>query len=447
MKRSILWMTAIVMGFSACKKNDDNTPAPNPNPLPDAAAKLKDSVLLYSKDIYLWYDQIPSTFNARNYADADKIMRAIRNYSVETGFSAPVDRWSFAYKQTDWDNASNGVITDFGMNVFFMAEGDLRVRHVEEHSAAGKAGIRRGWRITKINGNTNITTSNADFIVNGVYNSNSSTFTFTLPDGSSVDKTLNAVLYQEQPVVFDSVYDVTGGKAGYMVFNSFLGDTNAIYNEFSRVFNGFASQNVKDVIIDLRYNGGGYVTVAQKLANYLINNSGNGQMMMRQEFNNKYTSFNEVTEFKKLGNLNVNRVFFIVSNNTASASELVINNLKPHMNVVLVGPSATYGKPVGYFPIPVGDWYIFPVSFRSVNKNAEGNYYNGIPTNNTSSDGLDKDWGDINEASFSSILKFLNTGNFRMQRTETYPDEKVNKGNIELDRDKFKGMVEPVRFR
>ena len=114
-------------------------------------------------------------------------------------------------------------------------------------------------------------------------------------------------------------------------------------------------------LLILRYNGGGYVSVQQKLANYLVSIAANGNVMMNQEYNDKYTQYNETTEFGKIGSLNLSRIFFIVSDNTASASELLINNMKPWMDVKFVGPEASYGKPVGYFPIPVGDWYIFPV--------------------------------------------------------------------------------------
>ena len=71
------------------------------------------------------------------------------------------------------------------------------------------------------------------------------------------------------------------------------------------------------------------------------------------------------------------------------------------MDVQMVGPSKTYGKPVGFFPVPVGDWYIFPVSFRSTNKNGQGNYFNGMDLNNQIADGLDKDWGDVDRKLFA----------------------------------------------
>ncbi|HEY8688554.1 MAG TPA: S41 family peptidase [Chitinophagaceae bacterium] len=449
-----------VSAVTACKKTQDvaatTTPTPTPVAVTTDPEKIKDSTLLYSKDVYLWYNQIPSTFDARSFADPVAIMTAIRQYSIEPGFSAAVDRWSFAMKKTDWDNLSGGLGTtfgttsatngDFGLGVFFNIEGDLRVKSVEKESPSGLAGVRRGWRITKINGSTNITTSNASVIVDAVYNSTQSTFTFIKPDGNSVDIILTTAHYQEHPVYLDTVYTVNSKKTGYLVFNSFLGDTTEIYSEFNRVFNKFASQNVSDVVIDLRYNGGGYVSVQEKLADYLVSSSSNNNLMMKEQYNDKNSAYNSSTYFKKLGSLNLSRIFFIVTSGTASASELLINNLKPYMDVKLIGPTNTHGKPVGFFPIPVGDWYIFPVSFRSTNANGNGNYFSGFAPDSKVNDGLTKDWGDITELCLASVIKYINSGAFRLS-TETFQDQlpEVKQSNLILDEPSFKGTISTGR--
>src|SRR5438045_5888961 len=100
-----------------------------------------------------------------------------------------------------------------------MQEGDLRVKSVERSSSAGQAGIHRSWRITKINGNSNITTANSTAIIENVYNSSSTTFTFTKPNGNSFDITLNADTYKTQPVYMDTIYNYSNKKVGYLVFN------------------------------------------------------------------------------------------------------------------------------------------------------------------------------------------------------------------------------------
>jgi len=438
--RLLTGSVALLCLLAACKKSDtSDTPSTT-----NATDAVKDSALADTRDIYLWYNQIPSTFNAKSYDGLDAIMTAIRQYSTEPGFSAPVDRWSFAVKKSEWDDVSSGISGDFGLNVFFRAEGDLRVKSVEAASPAGRAGIRRGWRITKINGNTNMTTANADYIVQAVWNSSTASLTFLKPDGSTVDVNLTAATYQTSPVILDSVYTVSNKKVGYLSFNSFLGDTTQIYNAFSRIFGKFSTAGVSEVVVDMRYNGGGYVSVSQKLADWLAPASANGQLMMKEQFNDKYSSENTTDNFQKLGSLNLSRVFFIVSNSTASASELLINNLKPYMDVQLVGPSKTYGKPVGFFPIPEGDSYIFPVSFRSTNKNGEGNYFGGLALNSQVADGLDKDWGDVSESCLQSALQFISTGAYRTasgDATGLRAQQEISGGNSQLDGNTFKGAI------
>lgn len=453
-----LYTTILVIAslfFAACKKNVDAiTIAPPPtgsggggggNPTP---LQLIDSVLLETRDIYLWNTQIPSSFNVQSYADPAALMIGIRPYSLEPGFSTPVDRWSFSMKKAEWDAMSGGMglvssttgAGDFGLSVFFRAEGDLRVRLVEPNAPAGQAGIHRGWRIMSINGNSNINTGNANFIVNAVYNSTSSSFTFLKTDGSSATLTLQAGHYTEKPVYLDTVYNYGDKKIGYLVFNSFLGNINSISSEFQRVFSRFASQQVTDVVVDLRYNGGGYVALAEQMSNYLVKPSANGRLMMTQMYNSQNSQFNETINFRKTGTLNLDDIYFIVGRSTASASELLINNLKPYMDVKLIGASNTHGKPVGFFPIPFGDWYIFPVSFKTVNGNGEGNYYNGIPVTASVADGLDKDWGDPDEASLASAVRNILTGNYRSDANEPAYKESsaISLGNKKLDASSLK---------
>jgi carboxyl-terminal processing protease len=453
MHKSYIWaVVAITALITGCKK-ETGSDSGGPQPVDTAAAtsaKIKDTIIDYTRDIYLWYEQIPAGFDEQSYVDPEKIMVAIREYSRETGFDQPVDRWSFAIKQKEWDEISTGTGQDFGLNIFFRQEGDLRVKSVVKSSASGRAGVERGWRIVTINGNTNITTENADFIIDNLYSTSSTNVVFEKPDGTRQEVTLSASTYQENPIQLDTIYQVSGGKAGYIVFNSFLGDTSQIYADFQRIFNKFASEQVGDVIVDLRYNGGGYVSVQDKLANYLVKSSANGDIMMNQVFNDNYENLNETTRFSKLGSLNPARIFFIVSNNTASASELLINNLRPLMEVKLVGPSRTYGKPVGYFPIPVGDWYIFPVSFRSTNKSGQGNYFDGLPLDKQVPDGLDRNWGDTRESSLAAVLSYINTGSYGVpgQRAGAQAESTpaVNSGNRKFEERSFKGAIDTRGF-
>jgi len=170
MKAIVAGLVAVI-GFTmvSCRKNHDVISVEVKN----------DTTVNYARDIYLWYDHIPNTFEAHSYSDPNGVMEGIRSYSVEPGFTMPVDRWSFAILKSDWEKLSTGVGGDFGLNVFFFTNNDLRVSYVESESPAGKAGIKRSWRIKQINGNADITAANANDIIQTVYQS--ATGTFLLP--------------------------------------------------------------------------------------------------------------------------------------------------------------------------------------------------------------------------------------------------------------------------
>lgn len=437
--------------FCSCKKPSNNSASTPPADSSALAVIALDSALIDAKNYYLWYNQIPSSFNPQSYSDPNAVMVAIKNYSMEPGFASPVDRWSFGVLKTDWNQLSGGIGTtdnttvsgDFGLSVFFRVDGDLRVKLVEPASNAGLAGIQRGWRVTKINGDSNMTIANSDFIINNVFYSANSTFTFVKPDSSTVTLSLTASTYPQKTVYLDTVYSINSKKIGYVVINSFLGDTAQINSDFKNVTTYFSNQNVTDIIVDLRYNGGGYVSLQQTLADYLAPASANNGLMMKETFNDKHQAYNTALYFNKVGSLNPNHIFFIVTQATASASELLINNLKPYMTVKLIGPTNTDGKPVGFFPISAGDWYVFPVSFRSTNSAGNGEYFNGFTPDAIVPDGLDKNWGDVTESCLAETIKYITTGTFIAQGPEMYiADPTVISANKLLDKASFKGMVD-----
>jgi len=439
----------------SCKKDikqeitSNISPTPPPNPLPvGTSSQVNDVAFQKTQDYYLWNTQLPAMLNTSSYTDPIGVMTAIRQYSIEPGFATPVDKWSFAMKKTEWNQYSGGMSSvssstsaagDFGITVFFRAEGDLRVRLTEPNSPGGILGIKRGWRITKINGSTNITTSNSQYIIDNIYKAVSADVTFTKPDGTSVDVNLQAAHYADKPVYLDTVYNSANGNIGYLVYNSFLGNIDQTAAEYARVFNKFSSAGITNLIVDLRYNGGGYVNLQEQLANYLITSQAQGSIMMKQIYNSTHSNENSTVLFNKSGSLQLTKIYFIVSRGTASASELLINNLKPYMDVRLIGNSNTHGKPVGFFPIEDGEWYVFPVSFKTVNKNGEGNYYAGFTPNAIVADGLDKDWGDINENSLASALRNISSGSFRNGGTENYSENAaVKSGNDALEKNMLK---------
>ncbi len=438
-KKSTLYFVCFVTLLAAACKKDNNSGGSSTT----TDDLVKDTVWNYTQDIYLWYKTLPRSFNPRSYSDPNAIMEAIRAYSIEPGFTDPVDRWSFGIKKAEWDNVSSGISGDFGLGIFFNSTNDLRVSYVEPASPAGAAGITRSWRITSVNNDTTINTDDATItrISTAVFSSSSTSFVFKRPDNTDTAITLTAATYQELPILLDSVYTIGGNKIGYFVYNSFLGNVTTIKSKFSTLFSKFSSAGITDMVIDLRYNGGGYVELQNELANYLVPAAGNGGVMLQEKFNDKLSATEDTTiNYSKKGSLNLSRLFFITTKNTASASELLINSLKPYTDVKLVG-KPSHGKPVGFFNIGVGDWYIFPVSFRSVNKNGEGNYFNGLQPDANVSDGLDKQWGDVQENCLASALHYITDGAFSRISAKTQDDSKTESGNTKLDVRRFKGAV------
>ncbi len=402
----------LAIALTACKKENTGS---------NTARSILDSSVLLARDYYLWYNQLPSNFSVASYSDPDEVMTGIRPYSQEPGFSDPVDRWSFGMLKSEWDQVSTGIAGDIGIGVFFRAPNDLRVTNVEPASAAGKAGVQRSWRITGINGNTTINTdaANLNRIRNALFGTSPVSISFTRPDGSAADMTLTPGAYQEQPIVLDTIYTAGAKKIGYFVLNSFLGDVNNMKAAFASTFEAFAAAGVTDMIVDLRYNGGGYVALQEELANYLVPADRSGSVMYKETFNDKLSQYNVTTNFAKKGSLALSNLVFILSQNTASASEALINIMRAEMSTVkLVGPSASHGKPVGFFNIPVGDWYVFPVSLRIVNSKNEGNYFDGFAPDKVVADGLDKPWGDLDEDCLSAAYAYLATGSLRSSRRQ-----------------------------
>ncbi|HSU49868.1 MAG TPA: S41 family peptidase, partial [Segetibacter sp.] len=164
-----------------------------------------------------------------------------------------------------------------------------------------------------------------------------------------------------------------------------------------------------------------------------------------------FTEDNNTQKFSNTGTLNLNRVFFIVTGSTASASELLINNLKPYMNVKLIGDT-TYGKPVGFFPVDIFNYSIYPISFKTVNSAGNADYYKGFAPDKAAPDGVNKSWGDITDPSLASALKYITTGAFRSAESneqlysrQMNVQEELEPINIQLDKNKFTGMFKERR--
>lgn len=473
MKQLRLLILAVYVLLISCQKEIKPTSTPTPPTVtpPTQEDLLRDSVFLYSKEVYLWQELIPAydIFKPRQYKgateleSAQKVMNAIKALQ-------PLDRFSFVTTKEQSSGFQTGEDVDYG---FFIKAASIDkvspmdsvywfVTYTYNQSTAGLAGVKRGWYINKINGSSiGYDQSSVDLLNNVFFGTvNTASFEFKKPDGTTATANLSKTSFTSNAVLYSTILDAGGKKVGYFVFNQFFGQPSR--NELAQLFTYFQSQNINELIIDLRYNPGGSVQTQDTLANLIAPLAANNQTMYSYIFNptlqnnqhqlirkklgygNIFSASANTVKFKKAGNLNLTRVFVIVTGGSASASELLINNLKPFMDVKLVGDT-TYGKPVGFFPIPIYDYAIYPISFKTVNSTGNADYYNGFVPDKLTPDGVDKDWGDVQEPSLASALKYISTGNFRIANNELQnlrlkAMNETKPVNNALSKKKFSGM-------
>jgi carboxyl-terminal processing protease len=466
----LLLLASSVFIISCSKKDHPASPGNNPSTATEEDL-LKDSVYLYTKEVYLWQDVIPGydQFNPRQYKGSTELESA-QNEMNGIRKLQPLDRFSFVTTEEESNGLQTGEDRDFG---FFIKAASIDkeepldsvywfVTYAYDHSSAGQAGVQRGWYITKINGTAVGYDQAGVDVLNNVFfgDPTSATFEFKKPDGTIVSANLTKATFTANSVLYKNVLNAGGKKVGYMVFNQFFGQPSR--DELAQAFAYFQSQGIDELVVDLRYNPGGSVETEDTLSDLIAPMAANNQTMYQYVFNqtlqnnqhqlirNKlgygdiFTTAANTVKFEKAGSLNLSRAFFIVSGNTASASELLINNLKPYMDVKLIGDT-TYGKPVGFFPIPIFNYDIYPISFKTINSAGNADYYSGFAPDKIEPDGVNKNWGDVNEPSLAAALKYITSGSFdrlsaesvNVQRRAMNETKPINRA---VDRNKFVGM-------
>jgi C-terminal processing protease CtpA/Prc len=245
----------------------------------------------------------------------------------------------------------------------------------------------------------------------------SNTIVFRKPNGK--DTTITSVKSSftiNSVLVYDTLHLKTGTIAGHIVFESFILPSE---NELATAFAYFKSMGATKLILDLRYNGGGYLYIAQELASYVVGNSLSGTLFAKLSYNNKMQSANTTYPFISTNSpMNLSGVVVITTRMTASASEAVMNGLKPHITVVSVGDT-TDGKPVGMNGWPCGQKYWFwPITFKLVNSANQGEYFDGIAPDKIATDDITRDFSDKNEKCLKEAILYLETGSFSSGKGE-----------------------------
>ncbi len=436
------FLVVILMSFvslTSCKKNTDAV-----NTLMSATPDLRDSVYAYSQDIYLWSDNLPSAaiFKPLSYPTADSIMRKVRTYSPFVN-GRYQDRWSFVIDKKTWDNVVSGNSSDTGAEYGFVGDADLRVKLVYSQSSAGTQGVKRGWKVLKFNG-IDATRANIDQL-NTELNKSSQSVLFQKPDGTQQTISLTSAAYKSDYVMNPKVFLINGNNVGYFAFDSFLGSNSGqdTKNELDKVFADFKSKNVTELVLDMRYNGGGYGTVSSYLGSLIAPSSAAaaGKVFASAVHNSKYSKYNKTEIFKNLANsLKLSRVSIIVTKGTASASEELINGLKPVMNVKLIG-STTHGKPVGYYALPTMNSYVFPVALKNVNSEGFDDFYQGFTVDKVQTDDITRDLGDPAEACLKSALDYIKTGVLQSSPSASRVSAELQNANDKITKERLKVTV------
>ena len=424
MKKAFLKFNAIILLLIliSCKKEESKPQTDyslNPPKYADTLERQYGTAnqALYNimKTIYLWDDQVPTIdYNAAIYND--NLGKLLDDLKFKT-----LDRFSFiSDKQTTNQLFQEGEDVSKGISYDLLNEITLKISFVYPDSPGEKAGLHRGMTIRKMNGSDVLLAINNGTIGNILQQP---TIKFEVIDsaGSKKEISVTDAVFKLKTVSKRSIIIQDGKRIGYLLFNSFLGTSTAELND---AFSYFNSNDISEFILDLRYNGGGYVHVANQLASFIAGKKGQGKTFMKYIYNKNLTQYNEPVLFTTLGNnLDIERVFIIGSKQTASASELVINSLKPFMTVKLIG-NITYGKPVGFPAFGYKDKVIFPVLFKSTNALDEGEYYTGLIPDKFSLDGLDYPLGDVRENRLADALYYIKNGSFKsdVARTESFSE-------------------------
>jgi C-terminal processing protease CtpA/Prc len=356
------------------------------------------------QDIYLWYRELPDP-NPALFDSPEAYLDTVRFRPLD-------ERFSYITTQA----ASDAFFSDsqfIGIGLAYTFEGQdnvMRLTDVFPASPAEGAGLRRGYRIDAVNG-----TSVADLLARGELGAAFGpseigvrvVVRFRDLAGAEGEASMTKRLVTIPTVSNTTVLDVDGRKVGYLVLRNFVQPSTAA---LTAAFTQLRAEGANELVLDLRYNGGGLVSVAQHLGGLMGGTTAAGQTFVRFVHNDK-NSFRDTTYlFPALAaSLNLSRVVVIATHGSASASELVINSLRPFMPVTVVGDK-TYGKPVGQYGFTFCGKVLFPVAFSGRNARDEGDYFDGIPADCRAPDDLEHELGDPAEGSLAESLQFLVNG-------------------------------------
>ena len=362
-----------------------------------------ESVYSILRDYYFWYRNMPSVSPAI-FATPDALLDTVRYRPLDTTFSYIT---SASSSQAYYGESQ---YLGFGFSMKFTTGYELRVTDVYPSSPAAEAGFDRGTEILTLNGKSvQRTYEDGEWgtIWGGEEAGYAVTVGFKTAGGETRSSRMAKRVVTIPTVPLTRVYESGGRKTGYVVFKNFVEPS---YAALDAAFAQLRDAGATELVLDLRYNGGGLIAVAQYLGGLIGGDRTTNEVFAQYVHNDKQSSRNNAIRFGRPAySFPLNRVFVITTRSSASASELIINALRPYLPVVVIGDN-TYGKPVGQYGFRICDKMFWPVSFSVQNSRGQGDYYNGFVPDCRAADDIGHAFGDPAEASLATALTYVATG-------------------------------------
>lgn len=401
MKKYFVFLFAVsLVACSSCEKKEDPVQEP-----PTADEIARDELYSIMKSYYLW-DKFMPAVTKEDYPGPYQLLEAMRYKEL--------DRWSYVQDYDDYLAQSQAIFVGHGIRIGLDNTNKTRIAQIYNKSPMYQYGVRRGWIIKKLNG-----TDLAPVFISGdgdaYYNligpseaGVTNTFLFETPEGKDSTITTTKSSFTLNTVLHYDTLALKTGVAGHLVFEQFVKPSNA---ELETAFNFFKQNNINNIIVDLRYNGGGDITVLQNLAAYIAGSSRFDKPFLLFKHNEQQSSRNKTYNFSTVtAPVSVTKLIVITTRSTGSASEDLINGLLPFMEVKTIGDT-TNGKPVGMYGFKHNTAYMFwPIAFELENTLGEGEFYDGFFPEKYVPDDITRDWGDRNEACLKEAIYYLENG-------------------------------------
>ncbi|SFR60796.1 Peptidase family S41 [Pseudidiomarina maritima] len=403
------------LALAGCGSDSDETIAPIVDQC--SARGQVENFYAYMQENYLWNEDMPTNVNPGNYNNIYDLLEAL---------VVPEDRYSFILTEDEYQSRFvDAEYAGFGFSSRLTLDDRVFINYVYANSPAEIAGMKRSDELTHINGEsvqTLIQQGRYQDALGGAETGVSVELTWQDVDGVSFTDVLTKEIVETNTVLATERFLIDGKEVGYYVLNSFINrtgdDLNSAYDQLV---------GVDELVIDLRYNGGGLTRYANQASTQAAGDTVIGEVFTKYLFNANNSDSNFIEQFQLydgIEQLNLNRVYVLTTGASCSSSELIINSLDPFVDVIVVG-QPTCGKPVGQIPELLCDKRAFVVNFETVNAIDEGRYYDGLAPNCSAEDILVGDWGDENDPMLQAAAYHMTYGQCQPTATSL-----SNKGSV-----------------